>query len=469
MSEHFIQPVTRRDMLRQCSAGFGMLAFAGLFGQEASASAPVSPLAPRLPMFPARAKRVIFLFMHGGPSQVDTFDPKPLLARDAGKPYPHSKPRVQFAQTGNLLKSPWDFHHYGQSGIEVSDLFPNVATCVDDLCVIRSMHGDNTAHGGALLQLHTGSDTFVRPSMGSWITYGLGTENQNLPGFITICPTLGHGGVQNWSSAFLPAAYQGTPIGNAGIPAEKATIEYIRNPSAVPGLQRMQLDALQQMNAEQLTHFGHDPQLEGRIQSFELAYRMQTEAPDLMDISHESKATLALYGINEKPTDNFGRQCLLARRFVEKGVRFVQCTHSYKWDQHSDLRNGHTNNAHEVDKPIAGLLKDLKAHGLLKDTLVVWGGEFGRTPTAQGDDGRDHNPHGFTMWLAGAGIKPGTVYGSTDEYGYYAQENPVHLHDLHATILHLMGMDHKKLTYRYGGRDFRLTDVYGEVAHGVLA
>jgi hypothetical protein len=447
-----------------------MLAFAGLFGKEEAqaAAGPVNPLAVRPPMFPARAKRVIFLFMHGGPSQVDTFDPKPLLTRDHGKPFPHAKPRVQFAQTGNLLKSPWEFKKYGQSGIEVSDLFPHVGSCVDDLCVIRSMHGDNTAHGGALLQMHTGSDTFVRPSMGSWITYGLGTENQSLPGFITICPTLGHGGVQNWSSAFLPAAYQGTPIGNAGIPAERAAIEYIKNPEMPTDQQRLQLDLMQQMNADQLKHFGEDPQLEGRIQSFELAFRMQAEAPELMDISKETPATLALYGVGEKPTDNFGRQCLLARRFIERGVRFVQCTHSYKWDQHGDLRNGHTNNAHEVDKPIAGLLKDLKSRGLLKDTLVVWGGEFGRTPTAQGDDGRDHNPHGYSMWLAGGGVKAGTVYGATDEYGYYAEENPCHLHDLHATILHLMGMDHKKLTYRYGGRDFRLTDVYGEVATGVV-
>ena len=449
-----------------------MLALAGLFGAEAAEAAgraAKNPLAPRPPMFPAKAKRVIFLFMHGGPSQVDTFDPKPLLTRDHGKPLPFAKPRVQFSSTGNLLKSPWEFKKYGQSGIEVSDLFPHVGACVDDLCVIRSLHSDNTAHGGALLQLHTGSDTFVRPSMGSWITYGLGTENQNLPGFITICPTLGHGGVQNWSSAFLPAPYQGTPIGNAGIPAEKAAIDHIRNPEIPRDLQRMQLDLLQQMNADQFKHFGHDPQLDGRIQSFELAFRMQTEAPELMDLSKESKATLALYGVGEKPTDNFGRQCLLARRFAEKGVRFVQATHSYKWDQHGDLRNGHSHNAAEVDKPIAGLLKDLKARGLLEDTLVLWGGEFGRTPTAQGDDGRDHNPHGYSVWMAGGGVKPGTVYGATDDYGYYAAENKVHIHDLHATILHLLGIEHKKLTYRYGGRDFRLTDVYGEVAHGIIA
>ncbi|MCW3094925.1 MAG: hypothetical protein JWL77_543 [Chthonomonadaceae bacterium] len=458
-------------MLQQCSAGFGMLALAGLLSEEEARAVGVykNPLAPKTPMFPAKAKRVIYLFMHGGPSQVDTFDPKPLLTRDNGKPLPFAKPRVQFAQTGNLLASPWQFKKYGQSGIEVSDLFPNVATMVDDLCVVRSMYGSNPAHGGALLAMHTGSDTQVRPSMGSWITYGLGTENQSLPGFVTICPTLGHGGVQNWSSAFLPAPYQGTPIGNASVKARDAQINYIKNPENNPTAQRMQLDMLQGMNSDQLHHFGHDPQLEGRIQSFELAYRMQTEAPSLMDISDESKATLDLYGINADHTDNFGRQCLLARRFSEKGVRFVQATHSYKWDQHGDLRNGHTNNAHEVDKPIAGLLKDLKSRGLLQDTLVLWGGEFGRTPTAQGTDGRDHNPDGFTIWMAGGGVKPGTIYGATDDYGYYATENKMHIHDLHATMLHLMGIDHKRLTYRYGGRDYRLTDVSGEVAHDVIA
>jgi hypothetical protein len=468
----FLKATSRREMLRQSGVGFGMVALASLFGEESATAekrTAVSPLAPKKPHFAPKAKRVIFIFLHGGPSQVDTFDPKPLLTRDHGKPYPFSKPRVVFAETGALLKSPWEFKKYGQSGIEVSDLFPNIGSCVDDICMIRSLHGDNTAHGGALLQLHTGSDTFVRPSMGSWVTYGLGTENQSLPGFMTICPTLGHGGVQNWSSAFLPAAYQGTPIGNASIPASRAQIDYIRNNDLAPDLQKMQLDLLRDMNQDQIKHFGIDPQLEGRIQSFELAFRMQVEAPELMDISNETKETRDLYGIDERPTDNFGRQCLLARRFAEKGVRFIQVTHSYKWDQHGDLRNGHTNNAREVDKPIAGLLKDLKARGLLKDTLVLFGGEFGRTPTAQGGDGRDHNPHGYTMWMAGGGAKPGTVYGATDDYGYYAVENKVHLHDLHATLLHLLGMDHKRLTYRYGGRDFRLTDVFGEVAHGVIA
>lgn len=466
---NIVRPITRREMLRTFSGGFGALALAGLLNDEARAAAAANPLAPKSPMYPARAKRVIFLFMHGGPSHVDTFDPKPLLTRDNGKPLPFAKPRVQFAETGNLLKSPWDFKKYGQSGIEVSDLFPHVGGMADDLCVIRSMYGSNPAHGGALLALHTGSDTFVRPSMGSWITYGLGSENQNLPGFITICPTLGHGGVQNWSSAFLPAAYQGTPIGNASIPAERAAISYIKNPETPAELQRMQLDVLKEMNEDQLRHFGSEPNLEGRIQTFELAFRMQTIAPEIMDLSGESKATKDMYGVGIQPTDNFGRQCLLARRFCERGVRFVQVTHSYKWDQHGDLRNGHTKNAKEVDKPIAGLLKDLKARGLLEDTLVLWSGEFGRTPTAQGTDGRDHNPHGFCCWLAGGGVKGGHTYGATDDYGYYASVDKVHLHDLHATMLHLLGIDHTKLTYRYAGRDYRLTDVAGNVVNGIVA
>ena len=465
---------TRRELLRLSANGFGLLALADLLGSQGRAADtainPKDPLAVRPPHFKPKAKRIIFLFMHGGPSQVDTFDPKPALKKFDGKPYPGQKPRVQFAKTGDLLASPWEFKPGGKSGLPVSDLFPHVREHADELCVIRSVHADNSAHGGALLQLHTGSDTFVRPSIGSWVTYGLGTEHQDLPGFITVCPTLGHGGVQNWSSAFLPAAFQGTPIGHAGIKAKDARLNNITSPDTPADLQRMQLDLMNQVNQQHLDRSGPDRALEGRINSFELAYRMQAEAPGLLDLAGESKATLARYGVGEDRTDNFGRQCLLARRFAEKGVRFIQCTHSYKWDQHDDLKKGHARNALEVDKPIAALLTDLKRRGLLDDTLVWWGGEFGRTPTAQGNrDGRDHNPHAFSMWLAGGGVRGGTAVGATDDFGYYAVENKVHLHDLHATILHLLGLDHEKLTFRHAGRDFRLTDVSGRVVKEVLA
>jgi hypothetical protein len=463
---------SRRDLFRLSASGFGFLALADLLSRSASAAQPPrlsDPLAPKAPHFTPKARRVIFLFMHGGPSQVDTFDYKPLLQRDDGKPLPFAKPRVVSSETGNLLRSPWRFKQYGQSGAWVSELFPHVAGCVDDLCLIRSMYGSNSRHGGALLELHTGSDTFVRPSMGSWITYGLGTENQNLPGFITICPTLTHGGVNNWSSAFLPAAYQGTPLGSASVAAEQAMIPFIKNTETPRNIQRMELDLLAEMNREQLQRAGPDQALEGRINSFELAFRMQSAAPELQDISGETPETLKLYGLDGPKTKNFGRQCLMARRFAERGVRFVQVTHSYKWDQHDNLKAAHTSNALEVDKPIAGLLKDLKRRGLLQDTLVLWGGEFGRTPVAQGKDGRDHNPHGYTMWLAGGGVKAGLQYGATDDYGYYAMDKKVHLHDLHATLLHLLGLNHQKLTYRYAGRDFRLTDVAGEVVTDILA
>ncbi len=464
------RPMTRRQLLRQSAAGFAGLALTTLLADEAAAAARANPLALKLPHFLPKAKRVIFLFMHGGPSQVDTFDYKPLLDRDHGKPLPFAKPRVVSSQTGNLLRSPWKFSQHGQSGAWVSELFPHTAGIVDDLCFVHSMHGSNSRHGGALLELHTGSDTFVRPSMGSWITYGLGTENQDLPGFITICPTLTHGAENNYSSAFLPAVYQGTPLGNAGTPAERAKIPFIENAAHTsPDSQRLELDLVRRMNEEHLAASGPDLALEARIESFELAFRMQRAAPRLQDISDESPAMLKLYGLDDPKTQNFGRQCLMARRFAEAGVRFVQASHSYKWDQHSGLKKDHASNALEVDRPIAGLITDLKARGLLDDTLVIWGGEFGRTPTAQGDDGRDHNPHGYTMWLAGGGIKPGVQYGRTDDYGYYSVENKVHLHDLHATILHLLGLDHLQLTYRYAGRDFRLTDTSGEIVEGILA
>jgi hypothetical protein len=467
--------LNRRDWLRQSSAGFGYLALAGLLSGEAgpanaAETVASNPLAVRPPHFPPQARRVIFLFMHGGPSQVDTFDYKPLLERDHGKPLPFAKPRVFSAQTGNLLKSPFKFQQYGQSGAWVSELFPHVAQCVDDLCIVNGMHGSNSRHGGALLELHTGSDTFVRPSMGSWITYGLGTENQDLPGFITVCPTLTHGGVNAYSSAFLPAVYAGTALGNAGVSSDQAKIPFIVNSDGTPrDIQRIELDLVRQLNEGHLAAAGPDSTLESRINSFELAFRLQTTAPELQDLSRESEATHKLYGLDNPATANFGRQCLMARRFAEQGVRFVQVTHSYKWDQHENLKADHSRNALEVDRPIAALLTDLKARGLLDDTLVLWGGEFGRTPVAQGDNGRDHNPQGYTMWLAGGGVKGGLVYGKTDEYGYYAVENKVHLHDLHATILHLLGLDHTRLTYRYAGRDFRLTDVHGEIVHEICA
>jgi Protein of unknown function (DUF1501) len=468
---------TRRTLLKNSAVGFGYLALSAMLakesrGGEANSADSLNPLAAKPTHFAPRAKRIVFLFMKGGPSHVDTFDPKPLLDRDNGKPPPFELPKVLFAAQGNLLKSPWKFKQHGQSGLPVSELFPNVAKHVDDLCILRSVHGTNPAHGGALLKLHTGSDQFVRPSLGAWVTYGLGTENDNLPAFVTICPTLAHGGVNNWGSAFLPAHCQGTPIGNASLPATAALVKNIRNQRIDPELQRRQLDLLAAMNREQMELQGRNQALEGRMNSFELAFRMQSTMPQIQDLSAESQETMKLYGIDDPVTENFGRQCLMARRFLENGVRFVQVTHSdseVQWDQHGDLYRGHTKNASEVDKPISGFLTDLKARGLLKDTLVLWGGEFGRTPTAQGNDGRDHNPHGFTMWMAGGGVKGGYAYGATDDYGYYALENKMHVNDLHATILHILGLDHERLTFRYAGRDFRLTDVAGKVATDIFA
>jgi hypothetical protein len=467
-------------MLQTSAVGFGHLAMAAMLQSgQVSASEAAGETAEGLGRhhFPPRAKRVIFLFMKGGPSHMDTFDYKPQLQKDDGKDLPFDKPRVQFAATGKLLASPWKFEHYGECGMQVSELFPHVAQCVDDICFLHSVHGTNPAHGGALLKLHTGSDNFVRPSMGAWIHYGLGTENENLPGFITICPTLAHGGVKNWGSAFLPAEHQGVPLGVASQPSTSARVKFIDNSRWSRKQQRMQLDLISEMNRGHLTNLGDQitpdaSALEARIESFELAFRMQSDMPLAQDFSDETAETLELYGINEEVTSDFGRQCLLARRFAERGVRFVQVTHSdtnVQWDQHSQLKQGHTKNALEVDKPIAGLLKDLKRRGLLEDTLVVWGGEFGRTPVAQGNDGRDHNPEGFTMWMAGAGVKGGYRHGATDEYGYYAVEKKMHVHDLHATLLHLIGLDHERLTYRHAGRDFRLTDVAGKVHKEILA
>lgn len=464
--------VTRRHALRDCALGFGSLALTSLLAETGMARLTAAS-SGKAPHFEAKAKRMLFLFMKGGPSHIDTFDPKPQLDKDHGKPYPGTRPRVTFANTGTLLRSPWKFQKHGKSGTPVSSLFPQVAKHVDNLCFIHSVHGTNPAHGGALLKLHTGSDNFVRPSMGAWVAYGLGSLNDNLPAFITICPTLAHGGVNNWGSAFLPAECAGVPIGNASVPVEKAKVRYIDNPRLPRDLQRKQLDLLAELNRDHLGRSGPDLALEGRLQSFELAFRMQTAIPEAEDISRESPATQTLYGLDDPTTAPFGRQCLLARRFLEKGVRFVQVTHSdakVQWDQHSDLKNGHEKNAREVDRPIAGLLKDLKSRGLLDDTLVIWGGEFGRTPTVEGStDGRDHNPEGFTVWLAGGGVKGGFHYGATDDHGWYAVENRVHIHDLHATLLHLLGLDHEKLTFRHAGRDFRLTDVHGHVVKEIMA
>ena len=464
--------VSRRHALRRSAVGFGSLALASLLHDEhrsvSASETSSSVMLPDLPLphFAARARRIIFLFMSGGPSQVDTFDPKPLLTRDHGKPLPFEKPQIQFNSTGNLLKSPWRFRQYGECGSWVSELFPHMAQHVDDLCLIHSIHGTNPAHGGAVMKLHTGSDNFVRPSIGSWVSYGLGTENSNLPAFVTICPTLAFGGINNWSSAFLPATYQGTALGDASVPSERARVKYISNSRLSPQQQKLQLELLQRINRKHMESSGHEASLEARISSFELAFRMQSELPKVEDISSESEATQKLYGMDDPVTANFGRMCLMARRFAESGVRFIQVTHNdnkVQWDQHSDLKNGHEKNAKEVDLPIAGLLTDLKARGLLEDTLIWWGSEFGRTPTAETSDGRDHNPEGFTMWLAGGGVKGGLRYGSTDDYGYFAAENKVHIHDLHATMLHLLGLDHERLTYRFAGRDFRLTDVEGRV------
>ncbi len=460
--------VSRRTLLKRTAVGFGSLALASLLADDStSQAAHENPLAAKLPHFAARAKRVIFLLMSGGPSQVDTFDNKPLLTRDDGKPLPFAKPRVQFNSTSNLLKSPWKFRQYGESGLWVSELFPHLAERVDDLCMIHSVHGTNPAHGGAMMKLHTGSDNFIRPSIGSWVSYGLGTENSNLPAFVTICPTLAFGGINNWSSSFLPAAHSGTALGNASVPSDQARVKFIQNAKLPRDIQRLQLDRLHALNREHLARAGSEASLEARIDSFELAFRMQSEIPKVEDLSGESAATLRLYGLDNPVTANFGRMCLMARRFAEAGVRFIQVTHNdnlVQWDQHSNLKEGHEKNAREVDLPIAGFLRDLKQRGLLEDTLIWWGSEFGRTPTAEGTtNGRDHNPEGFTMWLAGGGVKGGFRYGSTDDYGYFAAENKVHIHDLHATLLHALGLDHERLTYRHAGRDFRLTDVEGNV------
>ena len=458
----------RRTLLKTTASGFGYLAFAALADRAAARDAPPNPLAPKEPHFPAKAKRVIFLCMEGGPSHVDTFDHKPKLSADDGKPY--GKGRLAGAK---LLGSPWKFKSRGQSGLVVSELFPELAVLADDLCVVNGMHTDLPNHPQAYLQMHCGVFQFPRPSLGAWTLYGLGTVNDNLPGFVTISPPTGNGGPANYGSSFLPAACQGTRVGNAspffgGGAGPLTPVKNLSNPVRSTAAQRTQLDYIQALNRAALDRDGANPGVEGLIESYELAFRMQAEMPKVMDLSGEDKDTQALYGIDDQETEGFGRQCLLARRFAEAGVRFVEVNLS-GWDQHRNLKDDLARNCTRVDKPAAGLLTDLKRRGMLKDTLVIWGGEFGRTPTAQGGNGRDHNSKGYSIWMAGGGVKGGLAYGKTDDYGFEAVADKMHVHDWHATVLHLLGLDHTKLTYRYSGREMRLTDVRGDVATGILA
>lgn len=456
--------LSRREALKSFANGFGMLGLAGLLAPGMAAGAPGHGV--------PRAKRIIFLFMSGGPSHVDLFDPKPRLQAESGQPLPFAKPALERTKTGNLLASPWTFSRHGESGLEVSELLPHTASCADDLCVIRSMVADNINHNGACLQMNTGEQTFSRPSLGSWLLYGLGSETQDLPGFVVLSPAQPAQGAPLWGSSFLPAAYQGTLVADLDQPiANLANARFSRD------TQRAQLDILEELNRSHAAARAEDSRLDARIASFELAYRMQREAPDAFGIAGESEATKKLYGLDDPVTEIFGKQCLMARRLAERGVRCIQVYHTQTskrsscqlWDQHGGLRQELAANCAATDKPVAGLLKDLKSRGMLDDTLVLWGGEFGRTPTAEGDNGREHHPFGFTMWMAGGGVRGGLAYGATDEYGWHAVDNKVHVHDLHATILHLMGLDHERLTYRYAGRDYRLTDVYGNVVRDIIA
>ena len=458
--------MTRRELLCTMGAGFGMVGFTSLAGAETVAN----PLLPKTPHFPPKAKRVIYLFLNGGPSQVDTFDHKPMLDRYDGKPIPSGGNLRTERKTGNLLKSPFAFKRYGQSGLEISEIFPKLGECADDLCIVRSMYTDRPNHEPSLFMLNSGEKLPGRPSMGSWVTYGLGTENQNLPGFMVLCPGLPVVGYQLWSSTFLPAIYQGTYIDTE----EKDTsrlIRNIRNPSLTRDQQRGELDLLAKLNRLHMDAQGAEPQLDASIQSAEIAFRMQSEAPEAFDITREPESTRARYG----DTD-FGRGCLIARRLAERGVRMVQIYFGnfQPWDNHDDIRI-HAALAAQADPAIAALLHDLKSSGMLQDTLVLIGGEFGRTPAVEVSglvkvqNGRDHNNQGFSYVLAGGGVKAGFAYGATDDFGFKAIENPVHIHDLHATVLHLLGLDHTRLTYRYSGRDFRLTDVAGVVVKDILA
>ena len=460
-------------MLMQCANGFGAVALTTLLSDPAYSGVPsgsIDPLAPRLPHFRPRANNVIFLFMDGGPSQVDTFDPKSRLAKEHGQPIKMKVPPTQFNNVGTVMQSPWKFRHYCQSGIPVSDLFPNIARCVDDLAVVRSMVSNFSVHTNANYFIHSGNGQQGRPSMGSWVTYGLGSQCRNLPGFIVLDSGLiPPGGLDCFNNGFLPASYQGSLFQ----PGDNPLADLKRNETD-SRLQQGKMSLMRKLDRESLSRTGDDDKIESAIANYELAFRMQTAVPEAVDFKGESAATEAMYGFDEKysPTQIFARQCLLARRLVERGVRFVEIlcpkVGGDRWDQHSNLREGHENNARAVDKPIAGLLRDLKGRGLLDETLVIWAGEFGRTPMAQGSDGRDHNPFGFTIWLAGGGVKGGTIHGATDEYGYFVVDKKVEVYDLHATMLYLLGIDHKRLTYRFGGRDMRLTDVHGEVIKEIL-
>ena len=468
MSTELPPAISRRHLLCRTGAGFGAVALSALLQEGrtlAATTAEGNPLAPQPPHFVPRAKRVIFLFMPGGPSQVDTFDPKPRLTADDGKP----APKAYLGQQRTLLASPWKFARHGEAGIDVSELFPHTARQADRLCVIRSMVTDDPNHPGGCLLMNTGERVFSRPSLGSWVTYGLGSENENLPGFMAIGPGPLIEGARQYGASFLPAAHQGTFVSDLDHP-----IRNLANPKVAAAQQRRDLDALARFNELHRASRGDDSRLAARIAAFELAYRMQSEAPEAFDLTSETAATRRLYGLDEPATGVFGRQCLLARRLVERGVRFVQLYHTtggfQPWDQHSDLKGGHEKNALATDLPVAGLLTDLQARGLLEETLVIWGGEFGRTPAREGTaNGRDHHPDGFTMWLAGGGVKGGIIHGATDEFGWDAIEGRVHVHDLHATILHLLGLDHERLTYRHAGRDYRLTDVAGTVVRDILA
>jgi hypothetical protein len=468
--------ISRREVLRSIGGGLGGIALAAMLPEigglslsaaEINAAAtsrlPVGPLTPKAPHFAAKAKQIIFLFMNGGPSHVDTFDPKPGLEKYDGQDPPEAMTK-KVVRKGKLMKSPFATINCGDSGIQISELFPEIAKRIDDLCIVRSMWADSPQHERALLFMNSGNIQPIRPSLGSWVTYGLGTVNQNLPGFVVMCPGKPVVGPQLWSNSFLPAVYQGTHINNSSL-GKGSPVHYLTNSEISNDDQRRELDLLQQMNRMHREQSGPDSQLEARIESLEVAFRMQTEAAEAFDLSRESAKTREDYGSGE-----FADACLVARRLAERGVRITQIYYgnNQPWDDHKDILL-HKDHASKSDKPIAAMLADLKQRGLLEETLVIWGGEFGRTPTAEGAKGRDHHANGFSMWLAGGGVKGGLAYGATDELGIEAVENRVHVHDLHATILHLLGMDHTKLTYRYSGRDFRLTDVSGNVLHEIIA